>query len=161
MNYGLTSLRSAQAASTSWPVISLRPSVLVASGNFKSFICLCIVMFRLRCENFTSTNFLGLSERCQYLQAKFSPLQNDGFYWKQDWKWISVLTASQGFYRQKCQKCQKLTEMTEIDKNDRNDQNDRIDQNDRNDKKDKSWRQPKTTSNWLLNRITERHARGQ
>ena len=85
VNYGLTSLRSAQAASTSWPVISLRPSVLVASGNFKSFICLCIVMFRLRCENFTSTNFLGLSERCQYLQGqKLFPLQNDGFYWKQD-----------------------------------------------------------------------------
>lgn len=31
---------------------------------------LCRVMFLLRCENFTSTSFLGFRERCQYLHKK-------------------------------------------------------------------------------------------
>ena len=39
----------------------------LTSGNLYNFSVRCIVMLRLRCENFTSINFRGFKDRCQYL----------------------------------------------------------------------------------------------
>ena len=39
----------------------------LTSGSLYSFSVLCMVILRVRCENFTSINFLGFNDRCQYL----------------------------------------------------------------------------------------------
>ena len=40
---------------------------LLTSGSLYSFSVRCIVIFRLKCENFTSINFRGFNDLCQYL----------------------------------------------------------------------------------------------
>ena len=39
----------------------------ITSGSLYNFNVLCIVIFLVRCENFTSINFLGFKDLCQYL----------------------------------------------------------------------------------------------
>ena len=69
-NNSLTSFNNLQAPATSWEVRGLSPSIFVVSFSFRSLICLCIVIFRLRWENCTSISFFGFKDLCQYLKLE-------------------------------------------------------------------------------------------